>query len=315
MPGKLALIVAGLIAVGPANGYCQSLGSADSAADTAVSRTLDAPVNTRPVAEKWWWDDKWFDQGRLVEPVNHEVIERDGSYSNPSDDTEVPATIYRPKAEGSYPGVLFLHGRRGLDELVRRLARRMAARGFIVLAPDVFAARFIDIFPLEHMEETEGDADAGVDHLLQQPDVSTSKVCLYSHTRGGYYALQVAVKFKRQDQQVACYVSFYPHLQNPNATEPMQVYRYASEVDNLAVPTRIFIGEFEQYQRRRSIETAVGFMKSKGRDVRLIVYPGVGRGFDFRTPEVRTFADDLATKDSNLRSAAFMREMLRPWHK
>lgn len=285
------------------------------ASDTVVGRTLDAPVNTRPLSEKFWWDNAWHDRGILPDPVNHEVIEKEVAYVNPADKTEIPAILYRPKNPGKYPGVLFQHGRRGLDELVQRLPRRMAARGFVVLAPDVYSARFIDKFPIEHMVETEGDTDTGVDYLLKQPDVSTSKICLYSHTRGGYYTLQVAVKYKRQKKDVACYVSFYPHWQNPNAEEPMQVYRYALEADSLEIPTMIFIGEYEQYQRRRSIETAVKSMKESGQSVRLVIYPGVGRGFDFRPAGVRTFADDLATRDATLRAAKFMREHLKPWEK
>lgn len=283
--------------------------------DTVVGRTMEAPVNTRPVSEKFWWDDAWYDRGILPVPFNYEVIEKEVVYVNPTDDTEVPAIMYRPKYPGKYPGVLFQHGRRGLDELVQRLPRRMAARGFVVLAPDVYSARFIDKLPIEHMEETEGDSDAGIDYLLMQPDVSTSKICLYSHTRGGYYTLQVAVKYKRQKNDVVCYVSSYPHWQNPNAEEPMQVYRYAVEVDSLEIPTMVFIGEYEQYQRRRSIETAIKSLKKSGKDVRLIVYPGVGRGFDFRPAGVRTFADDLATQDSTLRAADFMREHLKRWEK
>ena len=280
---------------------------------TAVGRGLEAPVNTRPVSAKWWWNDRWYDDGVLETPVNHEVSARDVSYVNPADDTEVPAILYRPKTPGAFPGVLFQHGRRGLDPLVQRLARRMAARGFVVLAPNVFDARFIDKFPLRHDPRTEGDVNAGVDFLLAQSDVSTSKICLYSHTRGGYYTLRVAVTFKRQKSHVACYVSFYPHLQNPNATEPEQVYRYAPEIDELEIPVRIFMGEYEQYQRRRPIELAVSEMKKAGRDARLVIYPGVGRGFDFRPPGVRTFADDLATKDSVARAAGFMRRQLAPW--
>ena len=114
---------------------------------------------------------------------------------------------------------------------------------------------------------------------------------------------------------MACYVSFYPHWQNPNAEEPMQVYRYAVEVDGLEIPTMIIIGEYEQYQRRRSIETADKSMKESGRKVHLIVYPGVGRGFDFRPVSVRTFADDLASKDATLRAASFMHDNLKPWEK
>lgn len=286
--------------------------SRPSAADTAVGRVQEAPVNTLPISKKFWWNDDWYKNGVLDVPVNHEVVEREVSYTNPADGTEVPAILYRPKEKGRYPGVLFQHGRRGLDELVRNLARRIAARGFVVLAPDVYTARFIDIRPIEHLEATEGDVNAGVDFLLKQPDVSTSKVCLYSHTRGGYYTLRVAVTFQRQEKDVACYVSSYPHWQDPNAGEPMQVYRYAGEADQLSIPAMIFIGEYEQYQRRRSIETSVQQMKQAGRDVRLIIYPGVGRGFDFRPPAVRTFADDLASRDMNQRSAQFMREHLLP---
>ncbi|VAV97977.1 hypothetical protein MNBD_ALPHA08-66 [hydrothermal vent metagenome] len=285
------------------------------ASDTTAGRVLEAPVNRRPAAEKFWWDDQWYLNGQLPNAANYEVIERDTTYINPADDTEVPAVIYRPKKPGKYPAILFQHGRRGLDDLVRRLPRRLAARGFVVLAPDVYSARFIERYPLEHMEETEGDVNAGVDYLLSLPDVSTSKICLYSHTRGGFYTLKTAVKFKRQEKDVACYASTYPHWVNPNKPEPVQVYRYDSDADKLTLPTMIFIGEYEQYQRRRSIETAVKSMKEAGRDVTLITYPGVGRGFDFRPPTVRTFADDLATKDSTRRMADFFAKHLKAWAK
>ncbi|MDQ2092331.1 dienelactone hydrolase family protein [Marimonas arenosa] len=280
------------------------------AADTVTGRTFDAPVNSRPIAEKFWWSDDWYDRGVIEVPDNFAVTETRVSYTNPADGTEVPAILYRPEGDGPFPGVLFQHGRRGLDVYVQRLARRMAARGFLVLAPDVYEARFIEVFPLEHDPATEGDVDAGVDFLLSHPDLKGDRICLYSHTRGGYYTLRVAVEFARQNTDVACYVSFYPHWQDPNAVEPLQVYRYHSDLDRLEIPTMVFIGEYEQYQRRRSIETAVRFMKEAGRDVRLIVYPGVGRGFDFRPPNVRTFADDLATRDATLRTAAFLKRHL-----
>ncbi len=312
---SIALAALVIATLGQVTANAQSRAGGDGPADTVVGRQLDAPANLRPIKEKFWWSDDWYDRGILEVPVNHDVTERHISYTNPTDGTDIPAIIFRPAKAGRYPAVLFQHGRRGLDDLVQRLARRMSARGFVVLAPDVFAARFIDMLPIEHRKETEGDVDAAIDVLLALPDVSTSKACLYSHTRGGYYTLKVATAYGRQNKDVACYVSFYPHWQNPNAAEPMQVYRYAREVDQLDIPVLVFIGEFEQYQRRRSIETAIGSMKENGKEVRLIIYPGVGRGFDFRPPQARTFADDLATKDSNLRAAAFIRRHLTPWQR
>ena len=63
-------------------------------------------------------------------------------------------------------------------------------------------------------------------------------------------------------------------------------------------------------ERRRVIETSIGVMQKNKRNARLIIYPGVGRGFDFRPPNVRTFADDLASKDAVQRAAKFMRKHL-----
>jgi carboxymethylenebutenolidase len=90
----------------------------------------------------------------------------------------------------------------------------------------------------------------------------------------------------------------------------MQVYRYAPELEDLAVPALVFMGEHEQYQRLRPIIEGTEALRAKGRDVRLIVYPGVGRGFDFRPPNVRTFADDLAAKDAARRTELFIRRHL-----
>ena len=257
----------------------------------------------------WWWNDAWWNDGQIEVPDNYAVETSWTSYS--SDGVEVPALLARPAGDGKYPAVLFQHGRRGLDDGIQRHVRRLAARGFVVLAPDIYTAHFIGSHPIEHDYELEKDVDAAVDVLLARTDISSDKACLYSHTRGGYYTLKVATTFKRQQREIACYVSYYPHLQDPNAPEPQQVYGYAPEIDLLTLPLLVFIGDEEQYQRRRVIETSVQVMQDKGRDAQLVIYPGVGRGFDFRPETVRTFADDLASKDAVQRAARFMRTHLQ----
>ncbi len=261
-----------------------------------------------PVDSHNWWDNAWWNDSQIEVPENHAVATEWSSYM--SGDTNVPALVARPSDDKTYPAVLFVHGRRGLDDRVQRHVRRLAARGFVVLAPDVYAAHFIGTHPVEHDYALEADFDAAVDVLLARNDISTRRACLYSHTRGGYYSLKVATTFGRQRTDIACYVSYYPHLQDPNAPEPMQVYGYATEIDLLTLPTLVFIGDEEQYQRRRVIETSIKVMRDAGRDAQLVIYPGVGRGFDFRPETVRTFADDLASKDAVQRAARFMRTQL-----
>lgn len=252
----------------------------------------------------WWWDEGWWTAGKLRPPVNHEVVTRSASYR--AGEVEVPVLVARPDDDSRYPGVLFVHGRRGLDELVRLHVTRLAARGFVVFAPDLYTGRFISAFPIEHDYVLEDDLDRGVDAMLKLPDLKGRKICAYSHTRGGYYTLKLAVTKGRQKRDVSCYVSYYPHLQDPNAPEPMQVYQYAPEVNDLDIPVLIFVGENEQYQRKRVIDSSVDTLRARGRAVTYVVYPGVGRGFDFRPENVRTFADDMASKDAIQRAADFI---------
>jgi len=263
-----------------------------------------APMENPVGPNSWWWDKAWWEDAQIPLPTNHKVETRWIEYAN--GDTSIPAMIARPAGQGTYPAVLYQHGRRGLDELIQAQVKRLAARGFVVLAPDVFSGRFIEKLPIEHDYAVEEDAAAGVDVLLALPDVSTRQACLASQTRGGYLALKAATTHQRQNNGIACYVSWYPHMQDPNAPEPMQVYRYAPEVDQLEIPVLIFIGDQEQYQRRRSIETAVQSLQTAGKDARLVIYPGVGRGFDFRPPNVRTLADDLAAQHALMQATRFI---------
>ena len=279
-----------------------------AAAAAAAGATHEPWSTTRfPQDEdKWWWDESWWQRGTLPSPANHAVRVRAASYRN--GDVEIPVEVFSP---GAFPVVVFLHGRRGLDELTRLVPLRLAARGFTVVAPDLFSARFIDKMPVRHDPALEDDAARAIDFALALPEArGQAKTCVVSHTRGGYYALKALVTKERQSK-TACYVSYYPHWQHPEAPEAMQVYQYAPEVDDLRVPVLIFVGEHEQYQRVRPILAGIASLKAKKREARVIVYPGVGRGFDFRPPDVRTLADDLAAQDSLARAARLLEGLIK----
>jgi carboxymethylenebutenolidase len=257
--------------------------------------------------DKWWWDEGWWERGMIPAPASHAVKVRTANYRN--GDVEIPVEVFSP---GKFPVVVFLHGRRGIDELTRLAPLRLAARGFTVVAPDLYGGRFIDKMPVRHDPALEEDAALAVDFALALPEArGQAKTCVVSHTRGGYYALKALVTKGRQ-AKTACYVSYYPHWQHPEAPEAMQVYQFAPEVEELRIPVLVFFGEHEQYQRYRPILAGIDALRKKKRDARVIVYPGVGRGFDFRPREVRTLADDLATQDSLRRAAEFMRSLLAP---
>ena len=234
-----------------------------------------------------------------------EIDERWVEYEN--GDVAVPALLLVPKGKGPHPAVLYIHGRAGLNERVQGEAKRLAARGFAVLAPDYHTGRFIPDSPIEHDSATEKDVELGLQFLKTVPDVETRKVCVLGLSRGGYHAALLAV---RRPDMVACMVGYYPHLVNSNAPEPVQVYRYMPEIEKLMVPTLLFVGEREQELRRELVIRVTKRLKELGRPVELFVYPGAQRAFDFRRVD-RTLGDDLARADALNRTVGFLNGVLR----
>lgn len=198
----------------------------------------------------WWWDAKWWEEGYIENVPNYRVRLENAVVKKR--EVEVPIFIYRPDDGERYPGVLFIHGRRGLDDLFKMHAKRLASKGFVVIAPDLYTGRLIPQFPIEHDLVLEEDLEAVLVYALNRDDIKGKRLCAYGLTKGGYYAIRLLVTFKRQEKNIACFVAYYPHMQNPNAQEPEQVYRYAPEWESLNIPTLILVGENEQYQRIRA---------------------------------------------------------------
>jgi carboxymethylenebutenolidase len=57
-----------------------------------------------------------------------------------TNDDEINAYLARPEDEGKYPGVVMIHAIFGLDKHIRKTAEKLAAQGYVVLAPDLFSS-------------------------------------------------------------------------------------------------------------------------------------------------------------------------------
>jgi carboxymethylenebutenolidase len=103
-----------------------------------------------------------------------------------------------PGGDGPWPGVVAIHEAYGLNSVVHRQADRLAAAGYLTLAPDLYsdggAARCV-MSTFRAMLTGRGtaiaDVDAARDHLRKRDDC-TGKIGIIGFCMGGGFALVTA---------------------------------------------------------------------------------------------------------------------------
>ncbi|MEW6414704.1 MAG: dienelactone hydrolase family protein [Pseudomonadota bacterium] len=234
-----------------------------------------------------------------------DVESRTVSIKSP-DGTEVPVEVAYPVGRGPFPPVLFIHAKRGYEGDERAHVRELAAQGFLVVAPDWQSGRFIERWPSAHNPETEMDVEAGLDYLKSLPNACKQPVGIVGLSRGPYYAIRLAAK---RGADIAAIVSYYGHMQNPNAPEPEQLFSVAPEIAKLDTPMLFLIGEQDYELRRMNGGRAFYALWERGVPVEYQVYPMARRAFDFRpdqTPE-----EKIAKRHARERAKAWLVQWMK----
>lgn len=204
-------------------------------------------------------------------------------------------------ANGSGPGVLVLHAWWGLNDFFRGFCDRLAAEGFVVVAPDLWGGTVAHtIAEAESLIATEESASgafyqtvtAAADYLAAHPAVRGEARGVVGFSMGAYWSLRLA--------------SARPDL---NAV----VLFYGAGDLEFGANRAAFLGHFadpdpwEPEENVRGLEEAIG---AAGYEVQFHRYGGVGHWFfeadrpDAYNPAAATLAWE--------RSVAFLRERLSP---
>ncbi len=114
---------------------------------------------------------------------------------------------------GSGPGVIVIQEWWGLTDHIASIADRLAAEGFVALAPDLFggktthdAAEATDLLMSLPVEEASKDLGGAVDFLLGHDAVTSSTVGAIGFCMGGGFVLLLAAQ---QGDRVSAAVPFY----------------------------------------------------------------------------------------------------------
>src|SRR3954447_25771346 len=147
----------------------------------------------------------------------------------PSNGSQAHGYLATPES-GSGPGVVVIQEWWGLTNHIADVSNRLAAEGFVALAPDLYggttthdAAEAGELMQKLPVEQAARDLSGAVDYLLGHDAVTSSKVGAVGFCMGGGFVLVLAAQ---QGDKGGAAVPFYAVLREPypsfeNLTAPV----------------------------------------------------------------------------------------------
>jgi carboxymethylenebutenolidase len=210
--------------------------------------------------------------------------------------TYAPAYVAVPE-QGAGPGVVVLHAWWGLNDVFKRLCDRLAAAGFVAVAPDLYGGKTATtIEEAEQLlqgldsDEAQTNVTAAVAYLRQHPAVRGGDLGAIGFSMGGAWALRLSTL---RPAEIAAVVVFYSSGMADFAAARAAYLGHYAEND-----------EWEPVEDVRQVEQA---LRTAGRAVTFHTYPGTGHWFfEENRPEYNGEAAHLAWE----RTVTFLREQL-----
>jgi carboxymethylenebutenolidase len=167
--------------------------------------------------------------------------------------------------------VLVLHAWWGLTPVFTDVCDRLAAAGFVALAPSLYpgeatATTIAEAETLRDRHDEAGEAEtaarAAVEQLLGLPELTVTQIGVIGFSLGAYWALHLS---QVRPDDVSAVVVFYGTDDGDYRTARAAYLGHFAEHD-----------DFEPLEAVRALE---GRISAAGRDVTFHVYPGTGHWF------------------------------------
>ena len=186
----------------------------------------------------------------------------------------------KPAGTGPFPGVVLLQEWWGLNDHVKDVARRLAAEGYVVLAPDLYHGK-VTRDPNEagtlmgalnrDLEAAVRDMKAAVDALATNTAVKAGRIGVTGFCMGGRLALTLAA----HDDRVKAAAGWYGVPVPDDAT----LQRITGEV--------LYIyGDQDQFVTKADVARLEKALKAGGVKGRVVTYPAPHAFFNDTRPEV-----------------------------
>jgi carboxymethylenebutenolidase len=142
-----------------------------------------------------------------------------------SGDEEIKGFLAEPEGKGPFPAIVVIQEWWGLTDWIKDNAKRMAAQGYVTLAPDLYRGKVANE-PRVAMQLSQGlprdralrDLRAAVDTLAAKGNVNKERLGSIGWCMGGGYSLRLALSDKRV---TACAMCYGPPVTDADMLKPL----------------------------------------------------------------------------------------------
>ncbi|MCS6870932.1 MAG: dienelactone hydrolase family protein [Anaerolineae bacterium] len=241
-------------------------------------------------------DERAIREGLYETPfIQHRIT---GGYIRIIDGTQgLPAFWAHPQIGGTFPGLVLIHGERGLNNQIRMRVRRFAELGYYVIAPELFGATFNtnDLATRRAALRKGGDsAVLSALQVLRTHNRVNGRLGVVGWGAGGEVALRVALKQPELRAAVIFGGNPQPYLSELHSDQAAILAFYGD--DDPEVPPATLNQMWKE------------LAQSKAR-WQMIIYPNVAN--DFKDEESPRYHPYYAA-DAWRRCTEFLHELLEP---
>jgi carboxymethylenebutenolidase len=187
-------------------------------------------------------------------------------------DEQVKGFLAEPEGKGPFPAIVIIQEWWGLNDWIKENAQRLAAQGYVCLAPDLYHGQVTDD-PRKAGELLKGlppdralrDLKGSVDALVARENVAREKIGCIGWCMGGGYSLQLALNDPRVGACVMCYG---------------RVVTDADKIKPLRAAVLGIFGEDDRGIPAAGVRQFEQALKKDAKQVeRINIYKGAGHGF------------------------------------
>lgn len=194
--------------------------------------------------------------------------------SFPSNGSQASGYLVRPEG-GSGPGILVIQEWWGLDSGIKEMASRLAAAGFVALAPDLYHGELAQHDEMDKASElmhsmppdrAASDMSGAIDYLAGLDGVTGRGIGVVGFCMGGMLSFLIAAGRPDKVVAVAPFYGFPAPEMEPDWSNMSAVIRgHMAEHDDFFTP-----------ELAKALEAK---LQGMGKDITLTIHPGTGHAF------------------------------------